>query len=442
MYSKARIDKLFEEGREALTAARLILDAVKSGEVIAAPDQVKADELMDLADTKAAEARRLLRVNEAETALTSPTPDTEKMSEVPDGVKIVIGGKELSPAEIKRWQQNLAFRAYAPIEPALYAQYKNAMAAYLYSKHDTELTSDERKALSAGSGAAGGYLVQDTFWNGMIVASRSRSAMRRICNVLPPLPSGAMIIPTEDSIFSDAAWTQEIGTGSADTVEPFGQRRLQMFPLAKRVLVSNTFMRTPTFDVEAYVRDRMGYKFGIPEEYAFINGSGANQPYGLLTTINGHALPTYSTAVATVVDADDLINWVYTLGETYANAPRTTILCNRAFVRKVRTLKQGTGDYIWAPGLSGEQPATILGVPYAASDQYDDALSALDAWETNGIAAVIGDFEYAWIGDALEMTIQRLVELYAQTNQTGYIGRKESGFLRVLDEAFLGLKIS
>ena len=36
---------------------------------------------------------------------------------------------------------------------------------------------------------------------------------------------------------------------------------------------------------------------------------------------------------------------------------------------------------------------------------------------------MIGDFSQYWIADALSFSVQRLVELYAATNQTGFIGR-------------------
>jgi HK97 family phage major capsid protein len=50
------------------------------------------------------------------------------------------------------------------------------------------------------------------------------------------------------------------------------------------------------------------------------------------------------------------------------------------------------------------------------------------------------DFSYYWIVDALDMEVQRLVELYAETNQVGFIGRLETDAMPVLEEAFVRLK--
>jgi HK97 family phage major capsid protein len=55
--------------------------------------------------------------------------------------------------------------------------------------------------------------------------------------------------------------------------------------------------------------------------------------------------------------------------------------------------------------------------------------------------ATIGNFQYYWIVDSLNLSIQRVNELYLETDQTGFIGRKETDGMPVLAEAFIHLKI-
>ena len=104
-------------------------------------------------------------------------------------------------------------------------------------------------------------------------------------------------------------------------------------------------------------------------------------------------------------------------------------------------MKDGAGTYIWQPGLSSGSPNTILDTPYSLSDYFNDGLDANDAWETGAKVAVIGDFSYYWIVDATGMSLQRLVELYAATNEVGFIGRKECDGMAVATEAFLALVV-
>lgn len=425
LYGEAQ--SLYDEAKELMAKDELT-----------AEDGQKIDQLLDEVEAKKTEAERLERALGLGDHLDQRQPLPDADTRAPD-VTIEYMGRKLDAEDVAELKAMGPFPGYVnlPNDPDA-AAYRKAMRRYLRSKSNQDLTPDERKALIAGEGPAGGYLQQDTFVNQLIVKSRERSAMRRIAQVLPPVPSGSVIYPTEDSVFADWEWTAELATGSEDKVKPFGEIRLIPYPLAKRVKVSNTFLRVPTFDVEGYVRDRLAYKFGVTQEQAFINGDGQGQPLGLVTDPE---LPTYTTAVANKVDAIDIINWVYTLPAAYGESPTTCILCNRAFIRKARTLTHGDGTFVWQPGLQVGLPNRILDYEYETSDRFDDALDASDAWEGNKIAAVIGDFSYYWIVDAMQFSLQRLVELYAETNQTGYIGRGETDGKIVLHEAFLGLKI-
>ena len=432
---RERIRALYEEAGQLHARAKSILAEYEGKEL--PPDKAQeVDTLLDQVEAKTAEAKRLARLNAHEEDLASPAESPAFFKEGgQQEFKIKWNGRELTQDEVKELMAEANFKAFADTGDGLYQAYARAFRGFL-RKGDRKLPANEFKDLSVGYSAAGGYLVQDNFLNTLIVKQREVSAMRRIANVLPPVPSGAVIVPAEDSIFSDAEWTTEAATGSVDTVQPFGQRRLQPHPLGKVVKVSNTLLRVPTFDVEAYVRDRLAYKFAVPEENAFINGDGTGKPLGILKT---PGLPTYTTAASNTLSADDVINWVYSLPSAYA--PNARILCNRAFIRKVRTLKDTQGNYVWQPGLSAGMPNTILDVPYEVSDRFDDGLDSSDVFEDNAIVAVVGDFSYYWIVDALGMTIQRLDETYALTNQTGFVGRKECDGAAVLAEAFYALKI-
>jgi len=398
------IKRLYEE---AATLHKQAMDILKEfeGQDMAKEKATQVDQLLDQVETKTAEAKRQERAADADKFLNDPV--TQKAFFKPGDA-----GKQGDALDM-----TVAFNAFA-------------------RKDYSGMHEDERKVLFVGEATAGGYLVTDTYLNTILAAQQSMSVMRQICQVLPPVPSGSVIAPTEDDTLSEATWTTELLTGSEDTAKPFGNKKLTPHPLAKRIKVSNTFLRNPTFDAEGWVRGKMAQKFNLPEEAAYINGTGAQQPLGLLNTVN---LPTYTTAAALTVTADDLINWVYRLPAAYAG--RATILCNRAFIRKVRLLKDSNGQYLWQPGLGAGSPGVLLDTPYVFSDKMDDGLSSADAWETTAKVAVIGDFSYYWILDSLSLSMQRLVELYAETNMTGYIGRKESDGMCVMPEAFYALVI-
>jgi HK97 family phage major capsid protein len=53
-----------------------------------------------------------------------------------------------------------------------------------------------------------------------------------------------------------------------------------------------------------------------------------------------------------------------------------------------------------------------------------------------------GDFSFYHIAEGMNFTVQRLDELYAITNQVGFIGRQEIDGMPALAEAFARVKLA
>ena len=90
-------------------------------------------------------------------------------------------------------------------------------------------------------------------------------------------------VVTLDTDLDDADWTTELATGGEDNALKFGRRELHPNPVAKRIKISNKLLRSAVMSIEGIVNDRMGYKFGVTQEKAFLTGSGAKQPLGVFT---------------------------------------------------------------------------------------------------------------------------------------------------------------
>lgn len=429
MTMQLEINRLYDEANTLHTQAKGILEEYK-GKDLPTDKSAQVDSLLDQVEAKSAEAKRLERADEMDAKFNQPA------KHLPFGGG--DGSKAGSPisAETKALLRQAGFKSSVIDERFIdEREAKQAVANIQYWKGGLE--SVERKDLATSPAASGGYLVTDTQRSELLQQEDPVSAMRRICRVLPQVPSGSVITPTQENDLTDATWTTEIKTGNEDTQKPFGGRVLTPKPLAKRVKISNTELRAGRLiDIEGWIFERMGVRFGIPEEYAYINGPGVNGPLGLL---KAQGISTSTTAASNTLAADDIINWAYGLKSGYAQ--RAKILTNRTFIRKVRLLKDTTNQYLWQPGLSSGNPAKILDWEYELSDQYPTGLDGSDAYKDNELIATIGDFKYFWIVDSLMLSIKRLDELYAETDQTGYIGRKESDGMPVLAEAFSHLKV-
>lgn len=315
-------------------------------------------------------------------------------------------------------------------------EYRDAFHGYL----ETGIRPDspEIRALQADNDVTGGFLVApQQFVNELIKFVDDLVFIRGLATVVPVTRADSLGAPSLDADPADSDWTAEIKTGAEDSDMKFGKRELFPHPLAKRIKISNKLLRVSAMPVETLVRDRLGYIFGITQEKAFLTGSGSNQPLGVFTqSVDGiSAARNVSTGnTQTSIGADGLIEALYTLKAAYWAAARWVF--HRDAVKQIRKLKDGDGQYLWQPGLQGGQPDRILSIPFFMSEFAPNTFTA------GLFVGIIGDFSRYWIADALNLQIQRLVELYAETNQTGFIGRAELDGMPVLEEAFVRVTLA
>jgi len=302
------------------------------------------------------------------------------------------------------------------------------------------IVGEELRALQMDADIYGGFLVApQQFIMKLIQAMDNEVFIRSMATVYPVTKAESLGAPSLDNDPADPTWTAEIATGTEDSTMSFGRRELTPHPLAKLIKVSEKLLRTAAMDAESLVIQRLAYKFAVVAEYAYLLGSGSNQPMGVFTAAtSGFGISTsrdVSTGnTTTAFTTDGLINALYSLKGQYHQ--KATWIFHRDAIKMLRKLKDGDGQYIWNPDIKGGQPDMILARPYKMSEY-------CPATFTSGLyVGIIGDFSNYWIADALDMRVQRLNELYAATNQIGFIGRLESDGMPVLEEAFARVKLA
>jgi len=299
------------------------------------------------------------------------------------------------------------------------------------SEGERGMKYEEYRALQADSDAKGGFIVApEQFMNELIKDLENQVFVRKHAKVIPLNKAASLTVP-ELVRQDNPTWTAEIDTGAADTGMGFKKRQLTPHPLAKRILVSKTLIRQSTLPVEGEVRGGMAYQFGITEENAFMTGDGINQPLGIfVNSANGisNSRDVSAGNTANAIKADGLIETVYTLTASYRGSARW--LFHRDALKMIRKLKDGNGDYLWNSGIATGRPSTIIDLPY------DESEYAPNTFTTLLYVGALCNWKYYWIVDAMNMELQVLTELYAATNQNGYIGRRETDGAPVHENGF------
>lgn len=427
-----KITELLEKRAKLVVDARALVDKADKEKRDATPEERKqfdtmmadADKLKDEADQMQKDLESRNRLETAEKELETSrgrqtsmeTPGKKKATEtrtvelrksvMGDSRNVILSGPQATP------------------------EYEQGFRDYLCG---------EKRALQKDIDTVGGYLSAPVqFMAELIKAVDNLTFMREICRVLPPLTSAESIgAPSLDNDPADPIWTAEIGTGDEDSTMSFGGRELTPAPVAKRIKVSKTLIRRSSIGVDAIVRDRLAYKMAVVMENAYINGTGANgQPLGVMTASDlgigtGRDVSTGNTAATPTFDG--LKEAKYTLKNQYR--PRCNWIFHRTIVKLISKLKDGEGRYIWEASVVIGDPDRILGMPVRESEYMPNTISA------SNYVGILGDFSRYWIADSLASTIQVLLELYAETNQNGYILRMESDGMPVLAEAFIRVKL-
>jgi HK97 family phage major capsid protein len=319
--------------------------------------------------------------------------------------------------------------------PFAQATYASAYRSWL--RRGPEIAAAERRALQADSDISGGYLAMPIqLVDRLLQAMDNLVYVRQWATIFSVPQADSLGVPSLDTDSADPAWTSELAIGTEDSSMAIGKRELHPHPLAKYIKLSRKLLRMVP-SVEDLVIQRLGYKFGVVQENNYLNGTGAGQPLGVFTASND-GIPT-SRDVSTgntvsSVQFDGLIEAKYTLKQQYW--PRARWLFHSSGVKQIAKLQDGDGQYIWSESVRVGEPDRLLGFPIFMSEY------APSTFTTGLYVGVLGDFSYYWIADAMNMEMQRLVELFAATNQVGLVGRLESDGQPVMSEAFVRVKLA
>ena len=286
-----------------------------------------------------------------------------------------------------------------------------------------------RNALSVGKDDEGGYTVPDDFERRLIQGLEENNIFRQMAHVIRT-SSGTRKIPIANDTL-EASWIDE-GEEIPEGTTKFAQTTLSAYKMGKMIRVSNELLNDSAFDIAAYIADRFGKAMGRAEEKAFIVGTGEKQPTGLLNDTIGAELGV-TAASQTAVTFDDIFKLYYSLKAPYR--AKAAFLCNEELLLQLMTLKDGQGNYLWKPALDIGKPDTILGRPIYTSCYMPNIAKGQKVM-------TFGDYSYYWVADRSSRTFRRLNELYAATDQVGFMTTQRVDGKLILPEAVKVLKMA
>lgn len=310
----------------------------------------------------------------------------------------------------------------------------NAIAAGYHNldeaqKKTVDEVAAEFKALALTPETAGGYLAPVEYVREIIKGVTEISPARSLVRVRTTTQKSIQL-PKRTGQFA-AVWVAEQGTKSETTGLSYGLDEITAHEVYALIDISNQMLEDSAFDMEAELREEASEQFAVAEGAAVVSGNVPGKPSGFMTNAD---VGTTNSGAAAAVTADGLLSLKHAIKTAYTR--NATFVMNRTTLGSVRKLKDGSGQYLWMPGIANGRPNSIDGDPYV--EMPDMPL------EGAGLKPVAyGDFRRGYtLVDRIVMEFLRDPYTQATGGNVRFIFRKRVGGQVTLAEAIRTLTCS
>lgn len=198
---------------------------------------------------------------------------------------------------------------------------------------------------------------------------------------------------------ASASWVGETEERDLTTAPSFERQEINLNEIYCSPAATQRFIDDSNIDVEAWLIEQMAEAFAEAENKAFIKGSGSQQPDGLMNTHQGPlgsagsrdkvlVIPSGArTDLPATVATERLLQTINALPAQFRQ--NASWLMTSLTQDKLRSMKDGDGNYIWSPSHQLGDVARLFGFP-VYSDPHLDEIKA------NGLPIYFADFAKAY----------------------------------------------
>ena len=254
---------------------------------------------------------------------------------------------------------------------------------------------DVQAALNKGAAEEGGYLAP-VEWDRTITDRLVEvSPMRQIASIQTISTAGFRKLFNQRGMGS--GWVGETAARPQTNTPEFAQLTYATGELYANPAATQQMLDDAAVNLEDWIANEVEAEFAYQEGLAFVAGNGVNKPNGVLTYVEGAAnaaahpfgaIKTQTTASATAISSDELIDMVYDLPGALSQNARFVL--NRTSLARIRKLKDGDGNYLWQPSFSAGQPQTLLAYPVTE-------MAAMPNVAAGAVPIAFGDFRRGYL---------------------------------------------
>lgn len=254
-----------------------------------------------------------------------------------------------------------------------------------------------RKDMAGSSLAGGGALIPQQFQEQLYALLNENSNVRAQATIIP-MRRRQVLIPVLNQTTTTVGlphwfgglqfyWAEE-GEEKTNSDVAFRQMALTAHKLVALTHTSDELLDDSAVSLEAFLQGPMGFAGGAAwmEEYAFIQGTGAGQPLGV---INANATISVARATASTVGYTDIVNMV----ESLLPSSKAIWMITQNAMSNIIQMNGPTGNasYVWLPTVQGGAPGTLFGYPVVWTDKQPSVGTAGDVLLVDWSKYLVGD---------------------------------------------------
>lgn len=271
----------------------------------------------------------------------------------------------------------------------------------------------EMRAQATSPGEKGGYTVTTEMLNMVYEAMKDYGGLASVAQVMTTDSGNPIEWPTSDGTAEEGALLGENQEAGEEDVE-FGMKTLGAKKLTSKVIrVSNELLNDSGINIEQFLANRIGQRLGRGEAKYLVQGTGAGtptQPTGLQAAVTGGK----TAASSSEFTWQEVNGLIHSIDPAYRRAANFRLGFNDNTLKMLTEMEDLQGRPLWLPAVSGAAPATVLNVPYFVDQGIADI-------GVNAKFMYGGDFNQFIIRRVRYMVLKRLVERYAEFDQTGFL---------------------
>ncbi len=242
-------------------------------------------------------------------------------------------------------------------------------------------------------------------------------SVRSVARVINTATGNSMPWPVVDDTGNVAVILNEATTIGTSVDPTFSAITFVAYKLSsKPVFASSEILQDSAFNLASVLADLIGERFGRGENVYFTTGTGT------ILGIVSESGTGVTSAIATVITADEVIGLVHSLDPSYRALPSASFMMHDTTLLYVRKMKDATGQYLWQPGMQAGVPDRLLGYPVSINQQMEPLVSNVPVTAKKHI--LFGATEKYVIRDAGGVRMYHLTERYRDVDQDCFVAFK------------------